>query len=678
MHGSRPCLAAARGIAVLSLLFVGFAPAAALAVTPADWKACESSYPAEKQVAACNKILASPGLSVDDRIKAYVSRADGYQFAYDYKAAYADLTEVIKLGPNKPENYEKRARLMQSANEIDRPIEDYSAAIALQPTGYRLNTRAELYRRKGDLDRAAADFTQAAVLDGAMIAKNPNQPWGYYQRSKDYLGLGDVEAALRDYGEFVARRTDSDVRRLAERGDLYLRKGDVARAIVDYTAAVDGMPDNTESYAKRALAYRLQGDHKRAILDYDRIIQMNDSDPSVWVGRGLAYAGAGKLERAIVDFTGAIDIFPEDDMAFYNRGQAQRELGNIELAIADYSAAIALNPRSAVAFNSRGRAYLAQNDLDHALDDFNRAIALNGRFAAAYCNRAMLHQAAGRTADAIADFGRAIVADPGDRNFLIARGLALSAAGSDADAEKDFTAALKIDPVDAQAYVGRARARLKLGATAAALDDADRAILIDRKLVPGYRARADIEDALGRQTEAAADRAAADREQAAAAEARRVVETAARHPRLKVTISGSFPRAPPYLKMMFKFDSVIEARDDEVTYRTPGLKPFKMASGEPFEEDFAGLCNNQPTSNRGHRSVTGIFDKNLFQVDFRSNVDFATGACRGKFVHYKERFVVDVSDGGCKFSYWQLQDQLGNTGVDVRVADQTCVVEQLP
>jgi hypothetical protein len=46
---------------------------------------------------------------------------------------------------------------MASAGEVDRPIVDYTAAINLQPEGYRYLQRGDLYRKKHDFEHAIAD-----------------------------------------------------------------------------------------------------------------------------------------------------------------------------------------------------------------------------------------------------------------------------------------------------------------------------------------------------------------------------------------------------------------------------------------------------------------------------------------------------------------------------------------
>ncbi|MGB8630490.1 MAG: hypothetical protein WCD69_14025, partial [Xanthobacteraceae bacterium] len=249
-----------------------------------------------------------------------------------------------------------------------------------------------------------------------------------------------------------------------------------------------------------------------------------------------------------------------------------------------------------------------------------------------------------------------------------------------AAAEKDFSAALALDPIDAVAYVGRAEARLKLAATAESLDDANRALLVDPSLASAYAARADVDAALGQSDKAAADRQVADNALGAAEKSRQAAAAIWAHPHVKVTVSGAFPTSPTTLKQTFKLDNVIEVKDDEITYHTPGLGPYKVASGEKIEEKFSGTCNgvnNRPVSDQGLRTVLAIVNKYLIQVELQSRIDFHGTGCVGRYNSYKESFLIDLSNGGCKFSYRQDRDLFGVGAFDSRIYDQSCAVEPL-
>jgi tetratricopeptide (TPR) repeat protein len=662
---------------ILLLAAVCFAPLLAEAASPADIKACEWSYPAQNRIAACSRIIDNRRESKAVLIKAYIYRAQAHGDNNDIERAFADGEAAINLDPTIADTFESRARILDTAGQLDRPIADLTEAIRLNETARRYQLRADLYRRKGDADHTTADLERALILMSADIAKSPNSPYLYRMRSNIRRELGQIEDALKDFEYYLAHGEDAR-KQVAERADIYMRKGALDRAIADYTEAIRQDQNTARNYERRALAHRLRGDFKSAMLDYDHLIKTYSGDPETFIGRGLTYVAMGKPERAIVDFTKAIDIFPEDATAYYNRAQAARESGYVEVALLDYTKAIELDPNYAIAFNSRGRAHVSLNDPASALKDFNTAIRLDSRLAAAYVNRGSLHQAAGQLDQAIADFSSAILAGPENKEFRVTRAAAFAAKGRHADAESDFTAALALDPLYAQAYIGRAAARLAQNKRAEALDDADRALLINPRLPLSYLVRADVVAAFGEFTKAEADRKAGEVVQRERDdETKRRAEAAATPAGVKITIKGDFPLSPSFLNRNFKLDSVVEVRGDRVTYQSPAMQPYTMASGDRLDEKFNGRCDGKVVPDQGDRTVTLAVEKYLVHIELQSRIDFRTGSCKGKFNYYKESFLIDISGGECKFSYRQDRDLPGVGKFDNNLLDLACVAESL-
>ena len=59
------------------------------------------------------------------------------------------------------------------------------------------------------------------------------------------------------------------------RGDAYLRKGDLDKAISDFTDSIRLAPEHADTYAGRGLAYSKKGEHDKAIADYTEEIRLN-------------------------------------------------------------------------------------------------------------------------------------------------------------------------------------------------------------------------------------------------------------------------------------------------------------------------------------------------------------------------------------------------------------------
>ena len=161
------------------------------------------------------------------------------------------------------------------------------------------------------------------------------------------------------------------------RGVEYKNKGDLDRAIADYTETIRLDPEDKDPYINRGVAYDAKGDHDRAIADYSEAIRLDPKDTDPHNNRGVAYKAKGDLDRAITDYNEAIGLDPKFAKTYINRGNAYRAKDDLDRAIADYSEAIRLDPRNLSGYLSRGRANLYAGALPNALADFNRASALD-------------------------------------------------------------------------------------------------------------------------------------------------------------------------------------------------------------------------------------------------------------------------------------------------------------
>jgi len=62
------------------------------------------------------------------------------------------------------------------------------------------------------------------------------------------------------------------------RGVAYRKKGEVDRAIADYTEAIALDPNDAIAYSNRGVAYKKKGDKEQAIADFRTALEINPSD----------------------------------------------------------------------------------------------------------------------------------------------------------------------------------------------------------------------------------------------------------------------------------------------------------------------------------------------------------------------------------------------------------------
>ena len=191
---------------------------------------------------------------------------------------------------------------------------------------------------------------------------------------------------LYDYAMALAPRDPSLYN---GRGNAFGRMGDSARAIQDYTTAIELNPNYAEVYNNRGNAYAGIGDFGRAIQDFARTIELKPGYAEAYNNRGRAYGLMGDFTRAIQDCSRAIELKPSCGEAYNNRGLARGRMGDFAQAIQDYTTAIELKPNVAQIHNNRGSAYNGMGDFARAIQDYTTAIELKPNYAEAYHKRAI-------------------------------------------------------------------------------------------------------------------------------------------------------------------------------------------------------------------------------------------------------------------------------------------------
>lgn len=345
----------------------------------------------------------------------------------------------------------------------DRMIESCTALIAAgmqssQNLSITLYNRGLGYRRKGDSDRALADFNQAIKAD-------PNNTFALMTRGSARYEQGDNDGAIADYDEAV-RVDPNNALAFTNRCNAYRTKGDNDRAIADCDAAIRLDPRLAAAFDNRAIAHLSKGDADRAIADLDEAIRLAPASALAFLNRGIARSAKRDYDRAIADYDKAIRLAPNLAQAFNNRGSVYRAKGDADRAIADFDAAIRLGSGSAETFYNRGSAYLAKGAPDRAVADFDRAVALDPKFAAALGSRGLAHDAMGDADRAVADYDAALRLAPGDdpRNQLLyrLRGYLSFRMANYAAATSDLAHVVRQQPAEAYPvlwlYLARARA----------------------------------------------------------------------------------------------------------------------------------------------------------------------------------------------------------------------------
>jgi len=194
------------------------------------------------------------------------------------------------------------------------------------------NSRAILWKRKGEYDRAIADSTAAIDLDR-------NYHLAYHNRGNSYLEKEDFDRAIADYTA-VIRINPKYAMAYLGRGYAYGEKQDYERAIADYNIAIRVDPKYAAAYNNRGVARKNKGEYDLAIADYSEAIRLDPKYVRALTNRAFTYEKKGKFREALADFRSALDV----DSSRHELNQDIRRLEQELLKPAATEAAVGSQP----------------------------------------------------------------------------------------------------------------------------------------------------------------------------------------------------------------------------------------------------------------------------------------------------------------------------------------------
>jgi tetratricopeptide (TPR) repeat protein len=162
------------------------------------------------------------------------------------------------------------------------------------------------------------------------------------------------------------------------------------------------------TYLRRGTSAYVHGDLDKAIIELTKAIEIDPDLAPGYSWRGSAYYKKAQYDLAIDDLTRAINLDPKFSASdLHIRGLCYYAKGENELAIQNFTEAIKKDHHP-YSYNDRGLAYYMEEEYDLAIQDFTTAIETGSHYIEPYSNRADTYIAIGQTALAEADLHKVI------------------------------------------------------------------------------------------------------------------------------------------------------------------------------------------------------------------------------------------------------------------------------
>jgi tetratricopeptide (TPR) repeat protein len=346
---------------------------------------------------------------------AYYNRGLVFYNKGEVDRALPDFDEAVRCSPDKAEPLLMRGLAYAQKNELDRALANFDGAITIDPKNAQAFTeRGNLYGRKGEHAKSLHDLAEArrlaplttptATNPQATVAGQHNRPPQLEVKplptldatllasgGKTYPGLLGEEVAAYEAGDFdraialcnqalamdIAPAEASIV--VMRRGNVYLQKNEVDKAMNDYEQALRLDPGNAAAYVNRALGLERKGEREDALKDLSEALRLNPRDVSAYHNRATIFLTEGNLNGALSDFAKVIELDPKDSDAHVGRAAVYLRQNENDLAIAECDLAIEQNPNSVIAYIERAKAHAQMKQYARASNDLEATAKLKAK-----------------------------------------------------------------------------------------------------------------------------------------------------------------------------------------------------------------------------------------------------------------------------------------------------------
>lgn len=184
-------------------------------------------------------VLVNKAIALDkNETQYYLTRCLIYSSQDNWQKAKEDADNLIRLAPRRPDNYFKRAKILERLNKPKEALADLDQSLKLRED----NTEARAERIQLNM------------------------------RSKSY------KEVIADC-DYVISRSPKDEEVLKMRGDAFMNMGNWEQAAADYSKAINLSPNLPTYYLARAEAYRRGGKTKLSAIDLERAARLKAEKP---------------------------------------------------------------------------------------------------------------------------------------------------------------------------------------------------------------------------------------------------------------------------------------------------------------------------------------------------------------------------------------------------------------
>lgn len=313
--------------------------------------------------------------------------------------------------------------------------------------------------------------TEALATINRLIRFWPSDSQPYIVRAMCYENLQDMDKAAADYTEAI--KLEPGATQYTYRAKFWYGRKEYQKAQADYEISLKKDPNVEELYFKLGMAYFRDNQFQKALDTFtsgiDRQVS-NKMTAHLLQYRALMHEELSQFETALEDFTQSIKLVNNDPDAYMYRGYLLAKLGHYDQGLQDLSLASALDQTCALCYVYQARIYYQLGLLTPVNNYAALAVRYGPEMYEAYLIRGMGLAVAGHHSEAVSDFDRVIAMRPHQASAYAYRAISRIQLQELADAQKDVQKALQLDPDLPESSMAQARLQMAQNELSRALE----------------------------------------------------------------------------------------------------------------------------------------------------------------------------------------------------------------
>ncbi|MEO8434658.1 MAG: tetratricopeptide repeat protein [Pyrinomonadaceae bacterium] len=345
----------------------------------------------------------------------------------DVTGASTQIDEVLKKDAHDRQALMLRARVrMQNAqaNELKAAVEDLKEVLKQEP-----NSRPGLYFM------AEANFRlglvdQARVFAGDLERNYPEYLPGKLMQVQINLAAGDAKAAMRLSAELLDKLQKSvpdretspqmlaqlRAKTLLAHGSAAIQTGDAKKARLDFMAAKEAAPGETEPHVNLAAVALMERKPDEAIASYQNALSIDGANYNALNGLINIYVSQGHPEQAHARVDQALGSQSNNASLHFLKAQVYGFEKNAQGAESELRRALEIDANYLPAYSALGALFVNTSQRDRAIAEYQKIVERKPDSAAAYTLIGML-EFSRQNYDAAADNYRKALAQDQNATF---------------------------------------------------------------------------------------------------------------------------------------------------------------------------------------------------------------------------------------------------------------------